>query len=121
MQAADLVLGAASLAAIHFLAAIGLAITFGAMRVINMAHDEFIMMSAHTGFVVQLFIADRTASILVALPLAFAVTLAAGLAMERRVIRWLYNRPLETLLATFGVSIALQQLARNIFGTRARP
>jgi urea transport system permease protein len=121
MQAADLALDAASLAAIYFLAAIGLAITFGVMRVINMAHGEFIMMGAYTGYVVQLFVADRTASILVALPLAFAVTFAAGVAMERLVIRWLYNRPLETLLATFGVSIALQQLAKNIFGTQARP
>jgi urea transport system permease protein len=57
----------------------------------------------------------------VAIPLAFAVTFAAGVALERLVIRWLYNRPLETLLATFGISIALQQLFKNIFGTQARP
>jgi urea transport system permease protein len=60
-------------------------------------------------------------SLIVALPLAFAVTFGAGVAMERLVIRWLYHRPLETLLATFGISIALQQLAKNIFGTQARP
>jgi branched-subunit amino acid ABC-type transport system permease component len=60
-------------------------------------------------------------SILIALPLAFAVTFMAGVAMERLVIRWLYHRPLETLLATFGISIALQQMAKNIFGTQARP
>ncbi|WP_167648478.1 urea ABC transporter permease subunit UrtB [Mameliella alba] len=120
-QAGDLALDAISLASIYFLAAIGLAITFGVMGVINMAHGEFIMMGAYTGYVVQLFIPDYTLSLIVALPLAFAVTFGAGVAMERLVIRWLYNRPLETLLATFGVSIALQQLAKNIFGTQARP
>jgi urea transport system permease protein len=121
MQAADLSLDALSLASIYFLAAIGLAITFGVMGVINMAHGEFIMMGAYTGYVVQQFISDKTISLIVALPLAFAVTFAAGVALERLVIRHLYKRPLETLLATFGVSIALQQLAKNIFGTQARP
>src|SRR5690606_14764866 len=100
---------------------VGLAITFGVMGVINMAHGEFIMMGAYTGYVVQLLIPNRTLSILVALPLAFLVTFAAGVAMERLVIRHLYKRPLETLLATFGISVALQQLAKNIFGTQARP
>ncbi|MEL7276714.1 MAG: urea ABC transporter permease subunit UrtB [Pseudomonadota bacterium] len=117
----DLALDALSLGSIYFLAAIGLAITFGVMRVINMAHGEFIMMGAYTGYVVQLYISNYTLSLVVAVPLAFAVTFAAGVAMERSVIRWLYNRPLETLLATFGISIALQQLAKNIFGTQARP
>ncbi len=117
----DLSLDAISLASIYFLAAVGLAITFGVMGVINMAHGEFIMMGAYTGYVVQSFIPNYTASLVVALPLAFAVTFAAGVAMERLVIRWLYNRPLETLLATFGISIALQQLAKNVFGTQARP
>ena len=120
-QAADLALDGLSLASIYFLAAIGLAITFGVMGVINMAHGEFIMMGAYTGYVVQLFIPDYTISILVALPLAFAITFGAGVMMERLVIRHLYHRPLETLLATFGISIALQQLAKNIFGTQARP
>nr|WP_217358803.1 urea ABC transporter permease subunit UrtB [Thalassococcus sp. S3] len=120
-QGADLALDALSLASIYFLAAIGLAITFGVMGVINMAHGEFIMMGAYTGYVVQLFVPDYTLSILLAIPLAFFVTFSAGVAMERLVIRWLYHRPLETLLATFGVSIALQQLAKNIFGTQARP
>ncbi|MEO9781547.1 MAG: urea ABC transporter permease subunit UrtB [Sedimentitalea sp.] len=120
-QALDLGLDALSLASIYFLAAIGLAITFGVMGVINMAHGEFIMMGAYTGYVVQQVIPDYTVSILVALPLAFAVTFAAGVAMERLVIRHLYHRPLETLLATFGISIALQQIAKNIFGTQARP
>ena len=120
-QAVDLGLDAISLASIYFLAAIGLAITFGLMGVINMAHGEFIMMGAYTGYVVQQIIPNHTVSILLAIPLAFAVTFAAGVAMERLVIRHLYNRPLETLLATFGISIALQQLAKNIFGTQARP
>ncbi|MEP4195341.1 MAG: urea ABC transporter permease subunit UrtB [Aliishimia sp.] len=120
-QAADLALDGISLASIYFLAAIGLAITFGVMGVINMAHGEFIMMGAYTGYVLQLFVPDYTLSIILAIPLAFTVTFAAGVAMERLVIRWLYHRPLETLLATFGVSIALQQLAKNIFGTQARP
>ena len=117
----DLMLDALSLASIFFLAAIGLAITFGVMGVINMAHGEFIMMGAYTGFVVQQVVPNHTASILLAIPLAFAVTFLAGVAMERLVIRHLYHRPLETLLATFGISIALQQLAKNVFGTQARP
>jgi urea transport system permease protein len=120
-QALNLGLEALSLASIFFLGAIGLAITFGVMRVINMAHGEFIMMGAYTGVVVQMFIPSHTVSIAVALPLAFAVTFAAGVTMERLVIRHLYTRPLETLLATFGISIALQQLAKNIFGPQARP
>ncbi|MFU8824448.1 urea ABC transporter permease subunit UrtB [Yoonia sp.] len=120
-QFLSLSLDALSLASIFFLAAIGLAITFGVMRVINMAHGEFIMMGAYTGYVVQTIIPNYTASLAVALPLAFAVTFLAGVVMERLVIRHLYTRPLETLLATFGISIALQQLAKNIFGTQARP
>ena len=120
-QFADLALDALSLASIFFLAAIGLAITFGVMGVINMAHGEFIMIGAYTGYVVQLFIPNYTVAIFVALPLAFAVTFVAGVVMERLVISRLYHRPLETLLATFGVSIALQQLAKNMFGTQARP
>lgn len=121
MKGIDLGLDALSLASIYFLAAIGLAITFGVMRVINMAHGEFIMMGAYTGYVAQTVIADRTLSLVAALPLAFAVTFAAGVVLYRLVIRHLAHRPLETLLATFGVSIALQQLAKNIFGTQARP
>jgi urea transport system permease protein len=120
-QVADLTLDALSLTSIFFLAAIGLAITFGVMGVINMAHGEFIMMGAYTGYVVQLFVPNYTASLIIALPLAFAVTFGAGVVMERLVIRRLYHRPLETLLATFGISIALQQIAKNIFGTQARP
>jgi urea transport system permease protein len=91
------------------------------MGVINMAHGEFIMMGAYTGYVVQTLVPDYTLSLILALPLAFAVTFAAGVAMERLVIRHLAHRPLETLLATFGISVALQQIAKNIFGTQARP
>ncbi len=120
-QGLDLFLDGLSLASIFFLAAVGLAITFGVMGVINMAHGEFIMLGAYSGYVVQQFITNYTVSIIVAIPVAFAVTFAAGVAMERLMIRHLYHRPLETLLATFGVSIALQQLAKNIFGTQARP
>jgi urea transport system permease protein len=120
-QVADLALDGLSLASIYFLAAIGLAITFGVMGVINMAHGEFIMIGAYTGYVVQQIIPDYTISIIVALPLAFAVAFMAGVALERLVIRHLAHRPLETLLATFGISIALQQIAKNIFGTQARP
>ncbi len=121
MQTADLALDAISLASIYFLAAIGLAVTFGVMGVINMAHGEFIMMGAYTGYVIQQIVPDYTLSLIIALPVAFAVTFGAGVTMERLVIRHLYKRPLETLLATFGISIALQQLAKNIFGTQARP
>ena len=120
-RTADLALDAVSLASIYFLAAIGLAITFGVMGVINMAHGEFIMMGAYTGYVVQTLVPDYTLSLILALPLAFAVTFAAGVALERLVIRRLAHRPLETLLATFGISIALQQVAKNVFGTQARP
>ena len=120
-QFLDIGLDAISLASIYFLAAIGLAITFGVMGVINMAHGEFIMMGAYTGFVVQQFVPDHTLSLVLAVPIAFGVTFSAGVAMERLVVRWLYDRPLETLLATFGISIALQQIAKNIFGTQARP
>ena len=120
-QLLDLALDGLSLASIYFLAAIGLAITFGVMRVINMAHGEFIMMGAYTGYVTQLIVPSYTISIMLAIPAAFCVTFLAGVLMERLVIKRLYKRPLETLLATFGVSIALQQIAKNIFGTQARP
>lgn len=117
----DLSMDGLSLASIYFLAAIGLAITFGVMGVINMAHGEFIMIGAYTGYLVQQFVPNYTLSIVIALPLAFCVAFAAGVLLERLVIRHLMHRPLETLLATFGISIALQQLAKNIFGTQARP
>nr|WP_245895267.1 urea ABC transporter permease subunit UrtB [Pontivivens insulae] len=121
LEIVDLSLDGLSLVSIYFLAAIGLAITFGVMGVINMAHGEFIMMGAYTGYLVQAIVPDYTIALVIALPLAFVVTFGAGVGMERLVIRKLYHRPLETLLATFGISIALQQIVRQVFGAQARP
>jgi urea transport system permease protein len=104
------------------LAAIGLAITFGVMGVINMAHGELMMLGAYTTYVVQLLMPDHIgASIIVAIPAAFLVSGLAGIAIERGIVRHLYGRPLETLLATFGVSLILQQAARDIFSANNRP
>lgn len=98
------------------LIAIGLAITFGVMGVINMAHGELMMLGAYTTYVVQMAMPGKTGvSILLAIPAAFLVAGLAGILIERTVIRFLYGRPLETLLATFGVSLILQQLVRSIF------
>lgn len=106
-----------SLGSVLLLAAIGLAITFGVMGVINMAHGEFIMLGAYTTFVIQQFIPGNSVwSLIVSIPAAFIVSGIAGIVLERLVIRHLYGRPLETLLATFGVSLILQQLVRSIFG-----
>ena len=114
-----------SLGSVLLLAAIGLAITFGVMGVINMAHGEMVMLGAYTTFAVQEVI--RTSmpglfdwSLAIALPLAFLVSGAVGMAIERGVIRFLYGRPLETLLATFGLSLILQQAVRSIFGANNR-
>lgn len=105
-----------SLGSVLVLAAIGLAITFGVMGVINMAHGELIMLGAYTAYVMQqLMPAHLTASILLSIPAAFLVSAIAGIAMERSVVRFLYGRPLETLLATFGISLILQQVVRSIF------
>jgi urea transport system permease protein len=110
-----------SLGSVLLLAAIGLAITFGVMGIINMAHGEMVMLGAYTTFVVQEIIRNSFPgafewSLAIALPLAFLVTGVVGLAIERGVIRFLYGRPLETLLATWGVSLILQQAVRSIFG-----
>lgn len=105
-----------SLGSVLLLSAIGLAITFGVMGVINMAHGELIMIGAYTTYVVQLMMPNHLEySLLVAVPLAFVVSGLVGIAIERGVIRFLYGRPLETLLATFGVSLILQQAVRTIF------
>ncbi|WP_455200534.1 urea ABC transporter permease subunit UrtB [Kaarinaea lacus] len=105
-----------SLGSVLLLAAIGLAITFGVMGVINMAHGELIMLGAYTTYVVQLLMPDYIEySLFVAVPAAFLVSGLFGIAIERGVIRFLYGRPLETLLATFGISLILQQLVRTIF------
>ena len=111
-----------SLGSVLLLAAVGLAITFGVMGVINMAHGEMIMLGAYSTFVVQeLFRAFLPASLfdwylVVAIPAAFMVAGLVGVVLEKGVIRWLYGRPLETLLATWGISLILQQLVRSIFG-----
>lgn len=114
-----------SLGSVLLLAASGLAITFGVMGVINMAHGEMVMLGAYTTFVVQQIIsayipAIAGAGVLLAVPLAFIVSGAVGIAIERLLIRFLYGRPLETLLATWGLSLALQQAVRSIFGASNR-
>lgn len=110
-----------SLGSVLLLAAIGLAITFGVMGVINMAHGEMVMLGAYTTFVVQEVIRARNPalfdySIFIAIPLAFVVAGSVGILIERGIIRFLYGRPLETLLATWGLSLVLQQAVRTQFG-----
>jgi urea transport system permease protein len=114
-----------SLGSVLLLAAIGLAITFGVMGVINMAHGEMVMLGAYTTFVVQEVIRANAPnlfefSLFIAVPLAFLVTGAVGILIERSIIRFLYGRPLETLLATFGLSLILQQIVRTAFGANNR-
>ena len=105
-----------SLGSVLVLAAIGLAITFGVMGCINMAHGELIMIGAYTTYVIQLLMPNSIgASLIVAIPAAFLVSGLVGILIERVVIQFLKGRPLETLLATFGVSLVLQQLVRSIF------
>jgi urea transport system permease protein len=110
-----------SLGSVLLLAAIGLAITFGVMGVINMAHGEMVMLGAYTTFVVQQLIRAYNPalfdySLVIAVPLAFMVAGGAGVIVERTIIRFLYGRPLETLLATWGLSLILQQVVRTVFG-----
>ncbi|MEE2870291.1 MAG: urea ABC transporter permease subunit UrtB [Pseudomonadota bacterium] len=115
-QTADTVFFGLSLGSVLLLAAIGLAITFGVMGVINMAHGELIMLGAYTTYVVQQLLPNSHEwSLLIAIPAAFLVSALTGILIERFVIRFLYGRPLETLLATFGVSLILQQAVRVIF------
>jgi urea transport system permease protein len=114
-----------SLGSVLLLAAIGLAITFGVMGIINMAHGEMVMIGAYTTFVVQEVIRTHNPalfdySLLIAVPLAFIVAGCIGIAIERSIIRFLYGRPLETLLATWGLSLILQQAVRTIFGPTNR-
>jgi urea transport system permease protein len=114
-----------SLGSVLLLAAIGLAITFGVMGVINMAHGEMVMLGAYTTFVVQEVIRTSAPglfdySLVVAIPAAFLVAGLVGIAIERGVIQFLYGRPLETLLATWGISLVLQQAVRTAFGPNNR-
>ena len=107
-----------SFGSVLVLSAIGLAITFGVMGVINMAHGEMMMLGAYTTFVLQRYVFpdNMGLSIVAAIPAAFIVSALVGIAIERGIVRFLYGRPLETLLATFGVSLVLQQVVRSIFG-----
>ncbi|GAB3447307.1 urea ABC transporter permease subunit UrtB [Insolitispirillum peregrinum] len=115
-----------SLGSVLLLAAIGLAVTFGVMGVINMAHGEMIMLGAYTTFVVQEAVRALLPPdyfglyLMIAVPVAFVVTFAVGVLLERTVIRFLYGRPLETMLATWGISLMLQQLVRSLFGASNR-
>ncbi|MFN8524332.1 MAG: urea ABC transporter permease subunit UrtB [Chloroflexota bacterium] len=110
-----------SVSSILLLVALGLAFTFGLMGVINMAHGEFIMIGAYVPYVLQQAIGGPAAdpyglTFLAALPVAFVVAAALGAVLERSLVKYLYGRPLDTLLATWGVGLMLQQLARSIFG-----
>ena len=110
-----------SLGSILLLAALGLAITYGLMGVINMAHGELIMIGAYTTYVVQGWFRGSALFdfyLVAAIPAAFVVSAAVGMLLERSVIRWLYGRPLETLLATWGISLVLIQAVRTIFGAQ---
>ena len=112
-----------SLGSVLLLAALGLAITFGLMRVINMAHGELLMIGAYSTFAVQrlfqlYFPQQLDLYLVLAVPVAFAVSMGIGMALERTVIRFLYGRPLETLLATWGISLILIQSVRLIFGAQ---
>ena len=114
-----------SLGSVLLLAAIGLAITFGVMGIINMAHGEMVMIGAYATFVVQGILRAQFPALLpwtlaFAVPLAFIAAALTGMLIERLVIRWLYGRPLETLLATWGVSLILQQAVRSAFGPTNR-
>ncbi len=111
-----------SLGSVLVLAAIGLAITFGVMGVINMAHGELIMLGAYTTYLIQQMMPAYIGwSLLVAVPAAFLVSGAVGIVIERGIIRFLYGRPLETLLATFGVSLILQQIVRTVISPQNVP
>jgi urea transport system permease protein len=120
---AGLLFSGVSLGSILLLAALGLAITYGLMGVINMAHGELIMIGAYATYVVQAFFRSHFPGAFdfylpVAVPVAFATSALVGMALERGVIRWLYGRPLETLLATWGISLILIQTVRMIFGAQ---
>ena len=112
-----------SLGSVLLLAALGLAITFGLMGIINMAHGELLMIGAYATYTVQLLFKTYLPGLidlylLAALPVAFFATAFVGMALERTVIRWLYGRPLETLLATWGISLMLMQAVRSFFGAQ---
>src|SRR4029077_2746969 len=103
------------------MAAIGLTLTFGQMGVINMANGEFLMAGAYATYVPQQVVTSTGISIIVAIPVAFVVAGLLGLLLEASIIQWMYKRPLDTLLATVGVSMVLQQFAKDIFGAQGDP
>jgi urea transport system permease protein len=122
-QFVGLLFSGVSLGSILLLAALGLAITYGLMGVINMAHGELIMIGAYTTYVVQNLFRSHLPGgfdwyLALAVPASFAVSALVGMALERSVIRWLYGRPLETLLATWGISLMLIQGVRTLFGAQ---
>ena len=122
-QAAETLFQGLSLGSVLLLAALGLAITFGVMGVINMAHGEMVMLGAYTTFVVQEALRSTgfaAWSLPLSVPAAFLVTAAIGVALERGLIRHLYGRPLETLLLTFGIGMMIQQTVRLVFGAQNR-
>jgi urea transport system permease protein len=107
--------------AILLLAALGLTLTFGQMGVINMANGEFLMAGAYATYVTQQVVSSTGLSILFAIPVAFLVAGLLGLLLELSIIQWMYRRPLDTLLVTVGVSMVLQQLAKDVFGAQGDP
>jgi urea transport system permease protein len=120
--AADVLYGM-STGSVLLLSALGLAITFGLMRVINMAHGEMLMLGAYATYVTQLFFRDHfprftSLYLIAAVPVALLTCMVVGALLERTVIRFLYGRPLETLLATYGLSLLLIQIVRTVFGAQ---
>jgi urea transport system permease protein len=110
-----------AIGAVILMAAIGLTLTFGQMGVINMANGEFLMAGAYATYLTQQVISSTGISIIVAIPVAFLVAGLLGLLLEATIIQWMYRRPLDTLLATVGVALVLQQLAKDIFGAQGDP
>lgn len=107
--------------ALLLIAALGLALTFGQMGVINMAHGEFLMAGAYAAYLTQQVVSNTDISILMAIPIAFLVAGALGLILEVTIIQWMYHRPLDTLLVTVGVSLILQQAALQVFPSQGVP
>jgi urea transport system permease protein len=107
--------------AILLMAALGLTLTFGQMGVINMANGEFLMAGAYSAYVTQQVISSTGVALLVAIPVAFVVAGLLGLLLEVSIIRWMYRRPLDTLLVTVGVALVLQQFAKDLFGAQGDP
>lgn len=107
--------------AILLLAALGLSLTFGQMGVINMANGEFLMVGAYSAYLTQQVVSSTGLSIVVAIPVGFLVAGVLGLVLEASVIQWMYKRPLDTLLATVGVAMVMQQAAKDLFGAQGDP